>query len=228
MKDIERIRNIAQENLGIAIAEMELAKSIKAMAKKAKEKVSARLNYMKKESGLAKMGKNMAQKARALAEKRVKILLLLQDKGILSITDEELKREREFAHYHEQVAKVRNELAQINEKIAESENEIAENKIEFSNAKMDVAKSREKLAKIQFNYVKAVVENTVEEKILEIEHDEINRKKNLFHEQKELMNKENHLRVKENKLNDLRKKLSVKLDEFQRIQYPIDMAESED
>ena len=85
---------------------------------------------------------------------------------------------------------------------------------------MTVANNRNKLAKIQLKYVKIYKANAPKEKISKVEQELNHHQKVLIEARDEVINRTKNIKEKENKLADLKRELSIKLSEREKIRHP--------
>jgi hypothetical protein len=228
LEEIEKLRNKAEENLKLAREETSAAKSLAVLAKSEIARAKARENLTHKKLELAKIQDELAEKTRKLVENKIK----LKNEGLLEFVEEELKREQADAVHNEKVAEIEKGIAETNHKIADKEVEIAKEKENLSKEKMDVAKEREKLGKLTLEYGKALETHQARQKegIAEKIHEAQDKLKKaqgaysdhqakLVREIKDVYDKQQKIWNKENELSDIRKILSEKIGELEKIRH---------
>jgi len=97
------------------------------------------------------------------------------------------------------------------------ETEISEVKVKLAYKKLDEAKERGNLAKKQLNYVKLVNTNALSEKITKAEETYLKVQKDLTKFETDAIQINKSIIEKQNKLADLKKNLSEKLAEREKI-----------
>jgi hypothetical protein len=214
MENVENLEIKAQRNIDIAVKEKLIYKDSKITAKQELKSAKARENLVKNEIVLANLKQNLAEKSKKLVENKEKV------KDILKFSNNNLKNEEDYATYNIQIAGIKKSIAEVQKKIAHLEKEIAEKELKIINEKLDVAKERELLGKKQFNYVKLVRNSLPNEKLKKAEEEYLSKEKNLTRAIKEVYNKSIEIRRKEDNLADLKKELSEKLDQREKIRPP--------
>ena len=211
MEEIKNVERLAEENSDIAGHEKDAAIEMKALAKQTVKRAKAREMLVKTEIELAIIRKRLAGKSKKLVERKEKAKILLK------FTDDILKAEKHQAIYNENVAEVQTEIAEIQRKIAHVETEISEVDVKVANNKLYEAKERGNLAKKQFAYVKLANTNAPGEKISKAEEAYLRIQKQFTKFEKDALELNKNISIKQNKLADLKKELSVKLSEREKI-----------
>ena len=211
MAEVKNVERLAEENSNIAKSEKESASELKALAKQTLKMAKAREMLVKNEIDLAKIRERLAEKSKKLVESKEKV------KELLKFGNDILKAEKIQAIYNEKVAEIQTKIAEIQAKYANVEVEIAEVKIKLANKKFDEAKERDNLAKKQLVYVKLVNTNAPGEKISKAEQAYLKIQKDLTKFETDAMEINKNIVGKQNKLADLKKELSEKLSEREKI-----------
>ncbi len=216
MGEREEVRKKTEQNLKLSLYEKDLARKLKDLAKAEIARAKAKELLMKKELKLEESRKEVAEKRMKLVEKKLEI----QKSGILKFSDEQLASEKNSAIYHENLSINQKEIAKINKKISEIEVEIAKQKVKLAEEKMDVGKVRGKLSEKQSAYVKAVDGGQPDEKVLKAKDEYRKYEEKLEEEIADVFKKEEDIKGRENKLADIKKQLSEKMAEREKIRHP--------
>jgi len=136
---------------------------------------------------------------------------------LLKFSQATLNAELNQAHYNEKLAENQKDVAEIQRKIANTETEIVEVNLKLANKKLDEAKGRANLAKKQFNYVKLVKSNAPVEKVTKAEEIYLKQQKDLTKFETTALETNKERVEKQNKLANLKKGLSEKLAEGEKI-----------
>ncbi|MFW9951842.1 MAG: hypothetical protein ACFFKA_17130 [Candidatus Thorarchaeota archaeon] len=211
MEQIKNVERLAEENSNIAESEKESATEMIALASHTVKRAKAREMLVKTEIDLAIIRERLAEKTKKLVEKKEK------SKELLKFADDNIKAEKHQAIYNSKVAEVQIKIAEIQRKIARAETEIGEVEVKIANKKFDEAKERGKLAKKQFAYVKLAKANAPPEKISRAEETYFKIQKDLTRFEMDRMELNRNIHIKQNKLADLKKELSEKLSEREKI-----------
>ena len=83
-----------------------------------------------------------------------------------------------------------------------------------------MAKARGKLSKKQINYLKVARGSAPENKILKAKNNLESQKESLLKQKNDVFDKERDVKKKENKLAELKKELSLKFSEREKIRHP--------
>ena len=213
MKNLENLERKAQQNQKLAQNEIEFARNFKLEAKSELKKAKISQKLFLQEMEIAMIRETLAEKKFALVQRKKKI----KDEELLKITDEELKHESDYANYYKQLAKNSSDIAIIHKETASEAEKIAKLKLNLAFDKMTLAHERNNLAKQQFQYIKLVRENASENKITNTEQKYKNQGENVWKIRDKLIKKENQMKSKENELANLKKQLSLKLSEREKI-----------
>ncbi|MFX1594353.1 MAG: hypothetical protein ACFFCL_16805 [Promethearchaeota archaeon] len=213
MEPINKFENMAQENFRIAKQEKALAKESKLVGKTELKRAKARELLVEKELELARI-------KRAWAEKKINLVVdkrNLKKKGYIEIQENDLNSEEKTALVNQKIAIIQQQIAQLNSDIAFLERKMAKKLINLVTDKLDAAKEREKLAKIQEIYVKDLKAKLPESKLLE-DLDQIkNQEKALNKARSTIVEGETEINKKQIELSNLKKELSLKLSEREKI-----------
>jgi len=208
---MEEIENIANENSKIAKDEMLKAEEMQRLVKLEIKRAKAREILVENELELAKIRENLADKSKRLVERKEKV------KTLLKFSKETLINELIQAHYNEQIAEIQKEGAEIQKKIANIETNIAEVKEKFITKKISEANQRKNLAKKQLLYVKLVKTNDSDEKIVNTQKVFLKQQTDLSKIETEANKINKNIVDKQLELANLKKQLSEKLGEREKI-----------
>ena len=211
MEEIKNVERLAEENSNIAEIEKESASEMKELAKYSVKRAKAREMLVRSEIELAIIRKRLAEKSLKLVERKEKAKVLLK------FADDSIKAEKNQAVYNSKVAEVQTKIAEIQRKIAHVEAEIGEVEVKLANKKLYEAKERGNLAKKQLAYVKLANTNAPGEKISKAEEAYLKIQIGLTKFEMDAMELNKSISVKQNKLADLKRKLSEKLSEREKI-----------
>ncbi|MBY8983983.1 MAG: hypothetical protein KGD65_02845 [Candidatus Lokiarchaeota archaeon] len=214
MENIENLEIAANKNLDIAESEKILAKEFKLAIKLEQKRAKARETLVKNEIELAQIRERLAEKSNHLVKNKETV------KDILKFSENNLKIEKDYAIYNEKVAETQRNIAEVQRKIAHLERDIAGDEFKITNEKLNVAKERETLGKKQIAYIKLVKNNAPEEKITKAEKTYIEQQEKLYETMKSVVKKSTSIRRKEDGLADLKKALSEKLAEREKVRPP--------
>ncbi len=215
MEEVKNVESMAIENSKIAKDEKFKAEAMKKLTKQEVKRAKAREMLVKNEIELAKIRENLAEESKKLVERKEKV------KKILNFSEASLKAELNQAVYNEKVAEVQKDVAEIQRKITHTETEITEVNLKLVRKKLNEAKGRSNLAKKQFVYVKLVNANAPGEKVGKAEEVYLKLQKHLTKFETDAMEINKEMVEKQNKLANLKKQLSEKLAEREKIR-PID------
>lgn len=211
MEEIKNIERLAEENSKIAESEKESADEMKVLAKHTVKRAKAREMLVRSEIELAIIRKRLAEKSKKLVDRKEKAKVLLK------FADDSIKAEKHQAIYNDKIAEVQTKVAEIQQKIAHVETEIAEVEVKIANRKFHEAKERGNLAKKQFAYVKLANANAPSEKISKAEGVYLKIQEDLIKFEMDAMELNKNMSKKQHKLADLKKELSEKLSEREKI-----------
>ena len=211
MEEVKNVERLANENSNIAKNEIDIANEMNALAKQEVKRAKAREMLAKNEIELASIRERLAEKTRKVVKRKEEV------RDIMKFSGDNLKAEKIQAVYNEKVAEIQKKVAEIQRKIANVETEIAEVKVRLANKKLGEGKGRTNLAKKQFAYVKLVNSNAPGEKISKAEEIYLKEQKDLTKFETDAMEINKNLVEKQNKLADLKKELSVKLAEREKV-----------
>jgi hypothetical protein len=213
METINKYETMSQESLKLAKQEKELAKESLLVGKSEIKRAKAREMLVKEEMDLARIKREWAEKKINLViEKRN-----LKKKGYIEIEEMDLKNEEEIALYNQKVAIVQEQIAKINTDIAYLERKIAKRIINLVDDKLDAADEREKLGKKQMQYVKDLKQKAAENKLSVDQADIASQENALNKARNTIIEVENEIRNKQIELANLKKDLSTKLSEREKI-----------
>ncbi|MFX0083224.1 MAG: hypothetical protein ACFE94_15880 [Candidatus Hodarchaeota archaeon] len=214
MENVENLDIKAQKNLDIAEDEKSIYHDSKITFKQELKSAKARELLVKNEIELAKLKQKLAEKSKKLVERKGEV------KDILNFSNNNLKSEEDYAIYNEKIAVIKKTIAEVQRQIAYLDKQIAEEELKIIKEKLNVAKEREKLARNQLNYAKLVKISATNEKLTKAENLCIKQQKMLNKAIKNVYRKSVEIRVNEDKLADLKKELSEKLAEREKIRPP--------
>ncbi|MFW9782554.1 MAG: hypothetical protein ACFFFB_09765 [Candidatus Heimdallarchaeota archaeon] len=214
MENTDNLKVIAQKNLDIAENERLICKTSKLKVKQDLKSAKVRESLVKNEMELAKLKLILADKNKELIERKGEV------KDILNFSNNNLKSEEEYAIYNGKIAVIKRSIAEVQKKISHLDREIAEEELKIINEKLRVAKERELLAKMQFSYIELIQKSAPSEKLTKIKEDTINQQEELYEAIKDVYKKSVEIGIKEDELADLKKLLSEKLSEREKIRPP--------
>lgn len=201
---MEKISNLnlkAQENLIIAAKEKLVALELKKLAKYLLKKAKSREKFAEREISLAQIRTNLVENNKILSEHRIR------SKELLKFSDDEIKNEKNFTTYHENIVENQLESARHHKELAKLEENLAKSKILAANSKIQVANIRIKLSRLQLKYAKVIQKNS-SEKIMMIKSVYKQKQNELHHLLQELMEKENNVNIIQKDIAKLQSKLS--------------------
>ncbi|MFX1386697.1 MAG: hypothetical protein ACFE9M_05725 [Promethearchaeota archaeon] len=201
---MEKIFNVnlkANENIIIAKKEKLVALELRKLAKNLLKKVKTREAFVKKETKLAQIRKNLVENNKSVLENKIK------SKELLKFPEEDLKNEKVFINYHENAAENQLELAKYHKEIAKLEEKLAKSKIELANSKMVAANIRISLGKLQLKYLNAV-QKKLPEKAMTIKASYKRKREDLNSHLKELKDIEDEIKLYQNDITNLTSKFS--------------------
>ncbi|MFX1324999.1 MAG: hypothetical protein ACFE8N_08580 [Promethearchaeota archaeon] len=214
MENTDNLKVIAQKNLDIAENERLICKASKVKVKQDLKNAKIRESLVKNEIELAKLKLILADKNKDLIGRKGEL------KDILNFSNNNLKSEEEYAIYNGKIAVIKRSIAEVQNKISHLDREIAEEELKIINKKLRVVKERELLAKMQFDHIKLIKKSAPSEKLTKIKEDTINQQKELYEAMKDVYRKSVGIRSKEDELADLKKVLSEKLSEREKVRPP--------
>jgi len=214
MENAENLEIIAQKNLDIAENERLIYKDSKMKVKQDLKSAKAREILVKNEIELAKLKLRLAEKSKKLVERKGEV------KDILDFSNNNLKNEEDYVIYNVKIAGIKKSIAEVQRKISYLDREIAEEELKIIKEKLNVVKEREILGKKQFNYVKLMKISAPSEKLTKAEKDYLDQQKELNEAIKDVYKKSIEIKKKEDKLADLKKELSEKLAQREKIRPP--------
>ena len=215
MKNLENLERKAQQNQKLAQNENEFAKNLKLEAKSELKRAKIRQKLFLQEMEIAMIRETLAEKKFALVKRKKKI----KDEELLKIPDEELRHESDYANYYKELAKNSSDIAIIHKKTASEAEKIARLKINLANDKMTLAHERNNLAKKQLQYIKLARGNASENKITNAEQKYKDQGERVWKFRDKIIKKENQMKSNENELANLKKQLSIKLSEREKIKH---------
>ncbi|MFX0060093.1 MAG: hypothetical protein ACFE85_10240 [Candidatus Hodarchaeota archaeon] len=213
MEDVKKIELMAEENSKLAIQEKQLAKQSKGVAQIELKRAKTRELLAEKEFELTKIKREWAEKKMNLFIQKTEVL----KKGILDFSDADLKAEEAAASYNRRVAVIQEYIAKIHAETAGIEKKISKTMLNLTKDKIYAAEQREKLSKRQYEYIKAVKSNQPENKISNSKTLIENQEKELAKARKIIVEKEIEIQSLQNELANMKKKLSSKLSEREKI-----------
>ncbi|MFX0008989.1 MAG: hypothetical protein ACFE9R_01635 [Candidatus Hermodarchaeota archaeon] len=213
METINKFETMAQENLRIAKQEKALAKESKLVGEIELKRAKARESLVEKELELARI-------KRAWAEKKINLVIdkrNLKNKGYIGIQENDLKSEEKTALFSQKISIIQEQIAQLDSEVAFLEKKIAKKLINLVNDKLEAVKEREKLSKIQENYVKDLKTKVPEINLTKDLEMINNQEKALNKARSIIVEEETAINNKHNELANLKKELSLKLSEREKI-----------
>ena len=214
MENAENLEIKAKKNLDIAENEKLIYKDSKITVKQELKSAKAREILVKNEIELAKLKRVLAEKSKKLFERKQEV------KDVLNFSNNNLKTEEDYVIYNVKIAGIKKTIAEVQRKIAYLDRQIAEEELKIINEKLNVAKEREILGKNQSNYAKLIKISATNEKLTKAGKQCIKQQKMLNEAIKNVSGKSVEIRTKEDKLADLKKELSEKLAEREKIRPP--------
>ncbi|MFX1394669.1 MAG: hypothetical protein ACFFAH_14000, partial [Promethearchaeota archaeon] len=106
-----------------------------------------------------------------------------------------------------------------NKEIVILEKNIASKRMDFANERKSLAILRENFAKKLFDYIKAVRAQSTKDKIARMESEYMKEYEHVNNLKKNLAKIEDKIKINENKLADLKKRLSTKLAEREKVRH---------
>jgi len=212
-EELKNLELIANENIELAQKEKNYVKQLNITIINELKKAKARKEFAQKELKLNVIREDLVDVYNKLIEKKKDV----KEKELLDINDKEIEIEIDFSKYIELITKIQSEIAQIQFKIAESEIKIANQKILIAYERNYVANERFDLSNKINDYIKAVRTGKSEKKISKLQDKYLNIQETLTKNRKDIFSDLNNLKKMENKLIDLKKELSSKLIEREKI-----------
>ena len=213
MEDLDKLQITAKSNLELAIKEKELAKNFNITGVSELKRAKIRRELAEKNIKLNARRKDLGEKYEELLEKKSQNI----NNEALEFSIEEIQFEKDYADYIMLITNIQTEIAEIQLMIADSELDIASEKIKISHETEYAAKEREKLGNMQLAYIKAVLDKKSENKISKLEEKYIMIQETLNKDRKDILEDLKTLKQKEVKLADLKKQLSLKLSEREKV-----------
>ncbi|MFW9824141.1 MAG: hypothetical protein ACFFE4_14450 [Candidatus Thorarchaeota archaeon] len=189
-------------------------KDAKNAIKQELKSAKARELLAKSEIKLANLKQILAERSKNLIERKENV------KDILNFSNNNLKSEEDYANYNLKIAEIKKSVAEVQSKIAYLDKQISEQELKIINDKFEVAKEREILSKKQLNFVKLVKISALRGKLAKAEEAYLNQQKKLNEAIRTVIKKTTEIRIKEDKLADLKKELSEKLAQREKIRPP--------
>jgi hypothetical protein len=211
MEEVKNVERLAIENSNIAKDEKLKAEEMKKLTSQEIKRAKAREMLVRNEIELAQLREKLAERSKKLVDRKEKV------KNLLNLSEANLKVELSQALYNEKVAEIQKQVAEIQRKIAHAETEIEEVNLKLTNVKRDESKGRADLAKKQFKYVKLVNGNAPDEKVVKAKDIYLKKQKDLNEFETDVMEINKEMVEKQNKLANLKKELSEKLAEREKI-----------
>ena len=212
-EELKKLELIANENIELAQKEKSYVKQLNITIINELKKAKARKEFAQKELKLNVIREDLVDVYNKLIEKKKDV----KEKELLDINDKEIEIEIDFSKYIELITKIQSEIAQIQFKIAESEIKIANQKTLIAYERNYVANERFDLSNKINDYIKAVRTGKSEKKISKLQDKYLNIQETLTKNRKDIFSDLNNLKKMENKLIDLKKELSSKLIEREKI-----------
>jgi len=213
MEDVKKIESMAEENSNFAFQEKELARKSKEVAQSELKRAKTRETLAEKEFDLTKIKREWAEKKLNLFIQKTEVM----KKGILEFSDADLKSEEAAASYNRRVAIIQEDIAKIHAETAGIEKDISKAMLNLAKDKIYAAEQRETLSKRQYEYIKAIKSNQPESKISNFKALIESHEKELAKARKIIVEKEMEIQDLQNDLANLKKKLSTKLAEREKI-----------
>ena len=213
MEDLKNLEKIAKENLELAIKEKELAGEFNLTGIKEYKRAKIRRELAEKNIKLNLVRQSLAKKYGDLLEKKTQN----KNNELLEFSEEEIKFEKDYSDYLELINNIQIEISEIQVEMANLEIDISADKIKISHETEYSAKEREKLGNIQLDYIKVVMNKKSEKKISRLYEKYMMIQETLNRDRKDVLNDLKILKQKEIRLADLKKLLSLKLSEREKI-----------
>jgi len=213
MEDLKKLEKIAKENLELAIKEKELAGEFNLTGIKEYKRAKIRRELAEKNIKLNLVRQSLAKKYGDLLEKKTQN----KNNELLEFSEEEIKFEKDYSDYLELINNIQIEISEIQVEIAKLEIDISADKIKISHETEYSAKEREKLGNIQLDYIKVVIDKKSENKISRLYEKYMMIQETLNRDRKDVLNDLKIIKQKEIRLADLKKLLSLKLSEREKI-----------
>ena len=213
MEDLKNLEKIAKENLELAIKEKELAGEFNLTGIKEYKRAKIRRELAEKNIKLNLVRQSLAKKYGDLLEKKTQN----KNNELLEFSEEEIKFEKDYSDYLELINNIQIEISEIQVEMANLEIDISADKIKISHETEYSAKEREKLGNIQLDYIKVVMDKKSEKKISRLYEKYMMIQETLNRDRKDVLNDLKILKQKEIRLADLKKLLSLKLSEREKI-----------
>ena len=213
MEDLKNLEKVAKENIEIAIKEKELAKEFNLAGIKEYKRAKIRRELAEKNIKLNIVRQSLAKKYGALLEKKTQN----KNNEILEFSEEEIKFEKDYSDYLELINNIQIEISEIQLEISKLEIEISADKIKISHETEYSAKERDELGNIQLDYIKAVMDKKSEKKISKLYEKYMMIQETLNKDRKDVLKDLKIIKQKEIRLADLKKLLSLKLSEREKI-----------
>jgi len=141
----------------------------------------------------------------------------LVEKEFINMNNKEIEVELDFSKYTELISKIQIEIAEIQYKIAELEVEIADQKTLIAYERNYVANERIDMANKILAYIKAIKKGKSEKKISNLQEEYLAIQETITANRKDIFKDLKKLKGIENNLIDLKKELSIKLAEREKI-----------
>ena len=213
MEDLKNLEKIAKENLELAIKEKELAGEFNLTGIKEYKRAKIRRELAEKNIKLNLVRQSLAKKYGDLLEKKTQN----KNNELLEFSEEEIEFEKDYSDYLELINNIQIEISEIQVEMANLEIDISADKIKISHETEYSAKEREKLGNIQLDYIKVVMDKKSEKKISRLYEKYMMIQETLNRDRKDVLNDLKILKQKEIRLADLKKLLSLKLSEREKI-----------
>ncbi|MFX1394667.1 MAG: hypothetical protein ACFFAH_13990 [Promethearchaeota archaeon] len=212
-EELKNLELIANENIELAQKEKNYVKQLNITIINELKRAKARKEFAQKELKLNIIREDLIDVYNKLIKKKKD----LKEQELLGINDKEIEIETDFSKYLDLIAKIQSEIAQIQFKIAENEIKIANKKSLIAYERNYIANERFELSNKINDYIKAVRRGKSEKKISKLQDKYLTIQETLIKNRKDIFSDLNNLKKMENELIDLKKDLSTKLIEREKI-----------
>lgn len=212
-EDLKKLELIANENLKLAEDEKDHVKLLNNAIINEIKRAKARKEFAQKELKLNGIREELVETYTKLIEKKRELV----EKELINMNNKEIEVELDFSKYTELISKIQIEIAEIQYKIAELEVEIADQKSLIAYERNYVANDRIDMANKIFSYIKAIKKGKSEKKISTLQEEYLAIQETITANRKDIFKDLEKLKGIENILIDLKKELSIKLAEREKI-----------
>ncbi len=213
MEKIVQIENFATDNLELADSDEKLAKKMKKLAK-SELKISKILNLLtKSEAKLNQLSVEIAETIKESVEKKMEVI----KKGILKLSEDEIKQEIKDSLYTGKVALIQNVLTDLNRQKADLEQEISIQRNSYADEKINLAKKQRSYSEKLREYINSIKRKSPQETSSQIK-EECEKIKNILIESKKAVKMlENSVKQLVGKLASLEKEMASNISDLEKI-----------